>query len=413
MSLHGGMSEADWEQLALEALAELAWEPKHGKEIAPGSGEREKWEDLQIPSRMLAAMRTLNSQVPEQYLQQALAEILTPKSNDAITENYRLHKAIVEGFRGITYLDPDGVELSPTIRLVSHDPAVNDWLAVHQVTVAQGEFNRRFDIVLYCNGMPVSVIELKRAGSKHADPAGAHAQLRTYLREFPMAFRFCVLTLVSDGITAKYGTPFTPLHHFSPWNVDEHGTVVNPGDIDGEGNAPTALEVAMHGLYTRSRFLDLQRSLTAFDEGADGLSKRIAKPHQYFAVTKALAKTIDAVRATARPASSGTPRAPANPWRWSSTPTWSSGPQSCSTRPSSSSPTAPNWTVSCSRVSGSAGCCPRNPGRSAGAPNCGTRSPTGSAAASTSPLCRSSAAPSRSANPVPSTRCFRADATSS
>ncbi|HYP61172.1 MAG TPA: hypothetical protein VEQ36_12150 [Thermomicrobiales bacterium] len=84
---------------------------------------------------MLAAMRTLNPQVPEQYLQQALAEITTPRSNDAITENYRLHKAIVEGFRGITFIDPDGVEQTPTIRLVSHDPAVNDWLAVHQVTV--------------------------------------------------------------------------------------------------------------------------------------------------------------------------------------------------------------------------------------------------------------------------------------
>jgi type I restriction enzyme R subunit len=295
MGMHGGMSESDWEQLALDTLAELAWEPKNGKEIAPGSGEREKWEDLHIPSRMLAAMRTLNPQVPEQYLQQALAEITTPKSNDAITENYRLHKAIVEGFRGITYLDPDGVEQTPTIRLISHDPAVNDWLAVHQVTVAQGEFNRRFDIVLYCNGMPVSVIELKRAGSKYADPASAHAQLQTYLHQLPMAFRFCVFTLVSDGITAKFGTPFTPLHHFSPWNVDEHGTVVNPGDLDAEGNAVTAMEVALHGLYTRSRFLDLQRSFTAFDEGADGLSKRIAKPHQYFAVTKALAKTIDAV----------------------------------------------------------------------------------------------------------------------
>ena len=240
-------------------------------------------------------MRRLNQQVPEQYLQQALAEIVTPRSNDAITENYRLHKAVVEGFRGITYIDPDGVEQTPTIRLISHDAAGDDWLAVRQVTIVQGEFERRFDVVLYCNGMPVSVIELKQAGSKYADLASAYTQLQNYLHLFPMAFRFCVLTLVSDGITARYGTPFTPLHHFSPWNVDEHGIVVNPGDLDTEGNAATAMEVALHGLYTRSKFLDLQRNFTAFDEGADGLAKRIAKPHQYFAVTKALAKTIDAV----------------------------------------------------------------------------------------------------------------------
>ncbi len=295
MGLHGGMSESEWEQLALDTLGELGWQPVHGKDVAPGSGEREKWEDLHIPSRMLAAMRRLNPEVPEQYLQQALAEIVTPTSNDAITENYRLHMAVAEGYRGITYIDHDGAEQNPTIRLVSQDPEANDWLAVGQVTIFQGEFERRFDIVLYCNGMPVSIVELKRAGSKYADLASAHTQLQNYLGLFPMAFRFCVFTIVSDGITAKYGTPFTPLHHFSPWNVDEHGAVVNPGDRDAQGNADTAIEVALHGLYTHDRFLDLQRSYTAFDEGAEGLSKRIAKPHQYVAVSKALAKTIDAV----------------------------------------------------------------------------------------------------------------------
>jgi hypothetical protein len=87
---------------------------------------------------------------------------------------------------------------------------------------------RRFDVLLYCNGMPVSIIELKKAGSATADVAAAHAQLQTYLREFPMAFRFCVFTLASDGIQAKYGTPFTPLNHFSPWNVDDDGLPVAP-----------------------------------------------------------------------------------------------------------------------------------------------------------------------------------------
>ena len=110
MGLYGGMSESDWEQLALDTLGEIGWQPVHGKDVSPGSGEREKWEDLHIPSRMLAAMRRLNPEVPEQYLQQALAEIVTPTSNDAITENYRLHMAVAEGYRGITYIDHDGAE---------------------------------------------------------------------------------------------------------------------------------------------------------------------------------------------------------------------------------------------------------------------------------------------------------------
>jgi type I restriction enzyme R subunit len=295
-----GMSEAEWEHHALDTLAELGWAPAAGASIAPGTGQREKWEDLHIPSRMLDALRTFNPEVPIQYLQQALAEILAPKSTDAITENHRIHDALVNGFRGITYIDNDGRENSPTLRLLSADPDENDWLAVSQVTIRRADFVRRFDLVLYCNGMPVSVIELKKGGNRQADVAGAHAQLQTYLAEFPLAFRFTVFTLVSDGVIAKYGTPFTPLNHFSPWNVSEDGAVLAFGEPDSDGTVGTGLETALFGLYNQERFLQLTRNFTAFDGGADGLSKRIAKPHQYFAVTKAVGSTIDAVESNGK-----------------------------------------------------------------------------------------------------------------
>jgi type I restriction enzyme R subunit len=144
----------------------------------------------------------------------------------------------VDGYR-LSYIDSDGNEANPTIHLLSADADQNDWLAVNQVTLMQGDYKRRFDIVLYCNGMPVSIIELKKAGSATADLPAAHAQLQTYLREFPMAFRFCVFTLASDGIQAKYGTPFTPLNYFSPWNVDDDGVPVAP-DYMEDGEAVTA-----------------------------------------------------------------------------------------------------------------------------------------------------------------------------
>jgi len=284
--------------LALEALGELGWKPVHGNAIAPGSGERLSWDELVIPARLLEAMRALNPTVPMQYLQQALAEITSPKSKDAITENHRLHGYLVDGFRSVSYIDADGAEVTPTIRLVSTDPDANDWLAVNQVTIIQGDYRRRFDVVLYCNGMPVSVIELKKAGSQQADVAAAHSQLQTYLREFPMAFRFAVCTVASDGILAKYGTPFTPLHHFSPWNVDDDGKPVALGEATEEYS--TGLEVALFGLFNQERFLQLQRSFTAFHEGADGLVKRIAKPHQYFAVTKAVGRTVTAVESNGK-----------------------------------------------------------------------------------------------------------------
>jgi len=288
-----GISEAAWEQAALETLAEpLLWAPKRGEEIAPGSGERETWDELLIRPRLFEAMRRLNPAVPIPFLQQAIAEIAAPKSLDAITENHRIHEYIVGGYP-LSYIDSDGVEQNPRLRLLG-TPDQNDWLAVNQVTIRQAELHRRFDIVLYVNGMPLSILELKRAGAESTGVAPAHAQLQTYLREFPAAFRFCVFTLASDGLDAKYGTPFTSLNHFAPWNVDDDGARLQQPRIE-DGSDVLPLDDALNGLYNQERFLQLVRSFTAFDEGSEGLVKRIAKPHQYFAVTKAVGSTIQAV----------------------------------------------------------------------------------------------------------------------
>ncbi|MQA77060.1 MAG: HsdR family type I site-specific deoxyribonuclease [Streptosporangiales bacterium] len=295
-----GISESDWESYAVETLGELGWPQLDGAKIAPGAGHRESWDELVIPSRLLEALRKFNATVPVEYLRQALAEILSPKSQDAITENHRLHTYLTGGFRGISYVDADGLEVTPTIRLLSMDPDENDWLAVNQMTVVRGDYRRRFDIVLYCNGMPVSIIELKKAGSRSADVGSAHAQLRTYLREFPMAFRFAVCVLASDGVTAKYGTPFTELHHFSPWNVDDSGAPVALGETVDDIESATGQDLALYGLYNQDRFLQLLHSYTAFDEGAAGLHKRIAKPHQYFAVAKAIGSTVQAVESNGK-----------------------------------------------------------------------------------------------------------------
>ncbi len=288
-------SEAEWESLALEALGDQEWLSLNGSAIAPGTENgRSSWDELVLPARMLAAMRKLNSDVPVEYLEQARAAILQPTSQDAMAENFRLHQYLVGGYRGITYIDADGIEQNPTIRLVGHRPEDNELLAVQQVTIRSSEHQRRFDIVLYLNGMPVAFLELKRAGSAEADVAGAHAQLRTYLREFPLAFLFAVLNVISDGIIARYGTPFTPLEHFAPWNVDDDGEPVRFGIVDNDVHMGTELEFLIEGLFNPERFLQLLRNFTAFDEGADGLTKRIAKAHQYFAVTKAVGSTVAA-----------------------------------------------------------------------------------------------------------------------
>ncbi|WP_407935537.1 type I restriction endonuclease subunit R [Jatrophihabitans cynanchi] len=309
------VSEAEWERHALEALYEQGWVPTSGKDLVPGAEDgRESWDDIVLPERTLTALRKLNPAVPGEYLIQALAEVRAPKSQDPLAENFRLHQILVDGYRGITYVDSDGVEQSPTIRFVSHNVDENEFLAVNQVIIRSAEVERRFDVVLYLNGLPVVIVELKRAGSESADIASAHAQLETYLREFPMAFRFVVLSIISDGIIARYGTPFTPLNHYAPWNLDDDGRPftkltwenmveaaekeVNPDDVW----VPVRIEMLdlIPGVLNQERFLQLQRDFVAFDEGADGYAKRIAKPHQYFAVTKAVGSTVQAVESNGK-----------------------------------------------------------------------------------------------------------------
>ncbi|MEX0426370.1 type I restriction endonuclease subunit R [Nocardioides sp. DS6] len=300
------VSEAEWEQIALEKLYEHEWTTGHGPEIAPGTPSgRDGWDDVVLRGRTLEALRRLNPLVPGEYLEQALAEIVAPTSQDAIAENYRLHRILVDGYRGISYVDRDGVEQNPTIRLVSHRVEDNDFLAVNQVTIRNADVERRFDVVLYLNGLPVVIVELKKAGSEQADLAAAYAQLQTYLREFPLAFRFSVLTIVSDGITARYGTAFTPYNHYSPWNVDDNGRPIKPGTDPYDDSIGIELEYLIDGVCNPERFLQLQRNFIAFDEGAggyehSGLAKRIAKPHQYFAVTKAVGSTVAAVESNGK-----------------------------------------------------------------------------------------------------------------
>ena len=161
-----GMHEQDWEEHALEVLAEYGWETLRGPAVAPGSGQRASWEDPVLHGMLSSALRTLNPTVPPEYLDQAAAEVLTPTSQDAIAENHRLHQVLVHGYTGITYVDRDGEQQTPTIRFLSSDASRNTYHAVNQLTLRSRQAERRFDVVLYVNGLPLAVIELKNAGTK-------------------------------------------------------------------------------------------------------------------------------------------------------------------------------------------------------------------------------------------------------
>ena len=288
-----GMSEAGWEALALDTLGELAWQAVEGKAIAPGSGERESWRELIIPGRLRAAIERIHPELPEPAVEEALQVVLSPKSRDARGENHQVHRYLTDGIRSVTYADEHGAEHTPTIRLIDYgDPYANDFLAANQVMVIDGDHKRRFDIVLYVNGLPLGVIELKKAGDENAGLEGAHAQVMTYVQELPLAFRCNVACVVSDGIRAKYGTAFTPFEHFAPWNVDDEGKPVKPNATD----ADLAINLLLYGLFEQRRFIEVLGGYVSFAQSEGGLVKRIAKPHQYFAVSKAVRKTLEAVR---------------------------------------------------------------------------------------------------------------------
>lgn len=289
-------SEAAFEVDALDLLGELEWKATNGRELAPGSGERDNWRDIVLRGRLLNALRNLNPEVPDEYLQQAMAEVITPQSQSAIAENRRLHEILVEGYRGIEYYDANGKRQNPTITFFSRDPSKNDYIAANQITIRNLDKERRFDVVLYVNGMPLAIVELKQSGST-ATVENAYNQLRTYVAEFPMAFRFANIVVASDGIGAIYGSPFTPREHMSTWRVDDDGEPFEQAPlvvVDGEHM--TEFDMLMWGLFNVERFGQIFVDFTAFDEIDGELRMRVAKPHQYFAVTKAAGRTIQAAR---------------------------------------------------------------------------------------------------------------------
>src|SRR5699024_2979366 len=134
------------------------------------------------------------------------------------------------------------------------------------VTLRRGQVERRFDVIAYVNGLPLAIMELKQAGSRAATAEAAYNQLQTYVAELPMAFRFAAFVVATDGINARYGTPFTPWNHFASWNVDDDGHPVAMGEPGPDGEHHTEIDWTLNGLFNLERFGQLLHDFIAFDE---------------------------------------------------------------------------------------------------------------------------------------------------
>lgn len=287
-----GVTEADIEDATLTWLAELGYTTRFGPDLAPGEpdAERDDYGQVLLLGRLRDAIAKFNPSVPAAAHEEAVRKLLRPDSPSEVSNNRTFHRLLVEGVP-VEYRRSDGTIGGELVRLVdwSH-PEHNDWLAVNQFTVIHGQFNRRPDIVLFLNGLPLVVIELKNPADEQATVWAAWNQLQTYKAQIPALFLFNEVLVISDGMTARVGTITADRERFMPWRT-----------IEGEDLAPShmlELAVLTHGLFEQRRFLALLRSFIVFEDDGGTLIKKMAGYHQFHAVQRAVIATIDATRPT-------------------------------------------------------------------------------------------------------------------
>ena len=282
------LSEAQLETALLEQLGGLGYACASDEVIGPDGKqpEREAHDEVVLTARLTAAVARLNPALPAEAQADAVRRLIQSELPNLLEENRRIHRLLTEG-ADVEYYAEDGTLTAGKVRLIDFErPASNDWLAVQQFTVLAGQAMRRPDVVVFVNGLPLAVIELKAPGDENATLAGAFNQLQTYKQQIPALFRCNTLLVTSDGLSARVGSLSADQERFMPWRTTD-GTRIEP---KGMPEMATLIE----GVFEQGRFLDLLRHFTVFGETGGGLIKIIAGYHQFHAVKKAVASTLRA-----------------------------------------------------------------------------------------------------------------------
>ena len=286
------LSEAQLETALLEQLASLGYACASDDLIGPDGKQPERgaYDEVVLKARLTAAVARLNPALPAEAQADAMRRLTQSELPNLLEENRRIHRLLTEG-ADIEFYGDDGVLTAGKVRLIDFErPANNDWLAVQQFTVIAGQAKRRPDVVVFVNGLPLAVIELKAPGGESATLAGAFNQLQTYKHQIPALFHCNALLVTSDGLSARVGSLSADFERFMPWRTTD-GTCIEP---KGMPEMATLIE----GVFEPGRFLDLLRHFTVFGESPSGLIKIIAGYHQFHAVKKAVISTL---RASQRP----------------------------------------------------------------------------------------------------------------
>jgi len=296
MKMSMTFTESTIEQAALDWFEGLHYQVAFGPDLAfdGSTPERENYQDVVLASRLQVALHRINSTLPDEVIQEAFRQLTLPDQPSLLLNNHALHRLLVDGIP-VDYTGPDERLISGRVWAIDwEDIHNNDWLVVNQYTVEaayqNGKVNRRPDVVIFVNGLPLAVIELKSTTDENATIWSAFNQLQTYKEQIPALFVYNEALIISDGLNARIGSLTAGKEWFLPWKT-----------IAGETTAPTSvtqLEVLLRGVFEKRRFLDLVRYFIVFEQDrGTPTAKKIAGYHQFHAVNVAVEETIRASRA--------------------------------------------------------------------------------------------------------------------
>ena len=282
-----GVSEASVEHAALDWLHGLEWNVVQGTHIAPDqpASERTDYGDVVLTVRLRDALARLNPDLPAAALEDAYRKLTRPEGATLESRNRAFHRMLVDGVTVEHQID--GAIRGAQAQVIDFEhPTANDWLAVNQFAVVENGHERRPDIVLFVNGLPLCVIELKNPADEDATVWTAWQQLQTYKAELPALFAMNAFLIVSDGVDARIGTFTAGREWFKPWRT-----------VTGEAIADASLlqlQVMLAGACDPTRFLALVRDFIVFEDDGGALAKKMAGYHQFHAVETAVAETLRA-----------------------------------------------------------------------------------------------------------------------
>ncbi len=277
------ISEDHIEQVIIQEFIELGYQYINGTDISPdGSMPEREYNEVVLKNRLQEAIAKLNPTIPYEAQEEALRKVLRSDSPELFQNNYQFHKYLTEGV-DVEYRKADRIAGDKVWLIDYESPSNNEFLVVNQFTVIENNTNKRPDVILFVNGLPLVVIELKNAADENADVNAAFNQLQTYKQTIPSLFQYNALLIASDGWDALYGSLTSPKQFFVPWK-----------SIDGKlvaGENIPQMEVMAKGMLNKTVLPDLIRHFTIFHQNKEQTIKIVPRYHQYFAVNKAVEAT--------------------------------------------------------------------------------------------------------------------------